>query len=66
MMAPACNSSYMEDRDKEDPSVRSVWAKSYWESISTNKQGVVAHLCVGGMGKEDSSLKSALGKKLWL
>jgi hypothetical protein len=45
-LTQACNPSYLGGRDWEDHSLRSAWAKSSPDPISTNKKlGVVVHAC---------------------
>jgi hypothetical protein len=37
------NPSYWGNRDREDPSLRPAWAKSWLDPISTNKPEVIVH-----------------------
>jgi hypothetical protein len=38
------NPSCLRDRDKEDHSLRSAWAKSLWDPLSTSKKlGMLTH-----------------------
>jgi hypothetical protein len=43
MVAQACNLSYSRGRSQKDHSWRPAQVKSYQDSISTNKPGVMVH-----------------------
>jgi hypothetical protein len=44
-----CNPSYAGGRDQEDLGLRSVWAKSYRDFISIEKQGMVCSPLISTM-----------------
>jgi hypothetical protein len=44
-MTHTCNLSYSGGTDLEDCGSRLSWAKSFQDSISSNKPGVIVHTC---------------------